>query len=261
MDLFTSNSQQVTSFSMIKADLGTDGWQLLVLSGIARPEWLVNDDGNLYQMTFVVHQGVFASNLGQANAMVGLASIHNDDSAFTFAVDEATVTLDPAGELLLNVHGALMGSTTVLSRFSYQIVATLVSVTSRISGEVTWLPTTWAPPSLDPGVVGAQLGIVANQFQLIPAPPPPAPSSFGTVQLTPLVNGYVTSVAETAGSYVAQYEIDNVPLGQQLQVSVALGNVFGGSTAVHVDGPSVFTLTASAASQDGENFYVEGPAK
>jgi hypothetical protein len=258
--LYVTNSQQVTSFYKLQVDLGTPDQQLLVLSGIVTQGLRVNDDDNIYCHEFIVHQKVFAKSLVQANVQVGLASTH-DDSAFVFAVDHAQAYLDPGtGELLLDVHCVLMGSYTELTRFSYQMVAVLETVVGTITGKITWTSDVWDPPSLDPSTVGAQMGIVANQYLYIPAPPsPPAPyPGFGTTQLTPLVNGYVTSVIRDNHSYVASYEIDNVALGPQLQVTLALGGSFGRATARFAwAGPTQFTLTVSTPSQGNEDFVIQ----
>jgi glycine/D-amino acid oxidase-like deaminating enzyme len=86
------------------------------------------------------------------------------------------------------------------------------------------------------------------------------PSRTPTVDLTALTQGYVTSVSTDAGSYTAQYEIQDVPLAQQLQVTLTVGPVFGEALAVRVDGPPVFTLTGASPQQGSEDFLITTPA-
>jgi hypothetical protein len=249
MDLYVSDPNQVTSFSQIVADLGADNRQLMVLSGIARPEWHVNDDGHLAQNEFVVHQGVYAEDLDatNVNVMVGLCSIHNNDSAFVFAVDQAQVTFDATGEMILTVDAALLGNDTNLSRFSYQIVATLTPVHATISGVVSWPAEIWQPPDDSVAKVGAQVSIIANRVVPIEGP------GFGGDQLTPVARGVISNVelrhlGRSTRFYAATYTIENAPLGQLLQVSVDLGRAFGRAAAALVEGPRQFELNVAQPS-------------
>lgn len=124
--LYVGNRLQVESSSTIDADLGVDDRRLMGFSGVARPEWHVDDSDTAHQ-DIRVHLGEHVRDLEQVSVLVGLASIYNDDSQFAFAVDTARVDLDPeSAELLLTVNAAVMGTSSTLNRFSYQIVATVV---------------------------------------------------------------------------------------------------------------------------------------
>jgi len=67
----------VTSTSVISADLGAN--QLLVISGIAIPDWNINDN-NLHRDTVQVQLGVYALTIEVATVDVALCSIANDNS-------------------------------------------------------------------------------------------------------------------------------------------------------------------------------------
>jgi hypothetical protein len=69
-----------------------------------------------------------------ATKVVGLASIHNEDSDFWFATDSATVDIDPADSTLrLNVPIAVKGNPSLLSRFSYMVNVPSDPITSKIA--------------------------------------------------------------------------------------------------------------------------------
>lgn len=243
----------VTSTSMISADLGNNQ-SLVVISGIAIPNWIIDDDGHLYFQTFLVHLGIYALDMIQSSVVVALCSIENNNSSFTFAVNDASVALSPdTGELILTANTALSGSRTALSRFSYQIVATVEPVVAKISGVIAWPTELWDPPSLDPAVIAPQLAIAANQFV------PGGPGSFGS-NVT-VAKGTVTSVERlelpTPGqrgrltqTCFASYEIDNPPLYAPLNVRVTPSAVFkspgNAIGAAQVSGPALFTLTTTA---------------
>jgi hypothetical protein len=247
------DTKQVESVSFIEADLGVFNRRLLVLSGIALTDWKYNSDQTFPGMT-QVRLGVFASNLEQWSAFVGLASIGNDDSSFVFAVDTATVLLDPTtGEMLLNVNTALMGSWSYLGRFSYQVVATVVQVTAHIGGTITWPKSLFTPQSLDPALVVDAFVIRANRYENIP----PSANSFGFEKLTPLAPGQIYRVQAHGANFVADYRIDNPQLAIDLKVTVDAGNSLrqaGNVVVGQVAGPTVFKLTGSAPSIEGINF-------
>ena len=240
----------VTSTSVITADLGTD--QLLVISGIAIPNWVINDE-NLYQDFVEVRLGVYALNIRAATVDVGLCSIANDDSTFTAAVDTATVSTSASGEMTLTVALALQGNNSALSRFSYQIVAKVDLATARITGSVGWLGSLWEPPGDPPAdyaAAEANLGIVASQ--LVPSTSPGTFSSWqpvGQSRITELTRVPVGLDIQVE----AAYEILGVPFGQELRVTVSPSPVFAqhiantdSIIAVQTSGPPEFTLTPAA---------------
>ena len=110
------NPAQVTSVGQIDADLGAGNRRLLVLSGIALTDWKYDSDELAHGET-QINLGVYARDLEQWSAFVGLASISNDETEFVLATDTARVELDPgSGEALLKVHTALMGEWSCVGR-------------------------------------------------------------------------------------------------------------------------------------------------
>jgi hypothetical protein len=120
-ELNVTNSDQVSSPQVLEASLGTLQRQLLIFTGIAIPNW--DSRGLLDRETVIVKLGrrVLQKPVdGQWSATVGLASMANTDSDFTFAADNVAVDVDKDMQLQLIVDIAVQGSTSVLSRFSYQ---------------------------------------------------------------------------------------------------------------------------------------------
>jgi hypothetical protein len=96
------DSSEVESASAIGADRGVAGRRLPVLSGVA----LVNgecDSGEVWRGETQVGLGIFASNLEQWRALVGLASTANDESSFVFAADTAQVRLPARSSLRISL--------------------------------------------------------------------------------------------------------------------------------------------------------------
>lgn len=224
-----------------------DGQTLLVLSGIAEPDWVVNDDGHIYYQDIQVRLGVFALTIQQATITVGLASVANGDSAFTLALNTGTLSLDPnTGELLLDVAAAALGNQTAVSRFGYQVVTTVDRVMPKITGDVGWPSSLWAAGDVQ--AVNAQLHIVASIVV-----PPSGPQQFGTTE--PIAAAELTTVSRQSDGYiVASFEIDDVPLYRPLAVSVTPGADFkppAGEylTVIQTGGPTEFTLTQSTPAE------------
>jgi len=64
-------------------------------------------------------------------------ALDNGAESFIFALDEATVEVEPgSGELQLRVKAALLGEETYIHRFGYQVVAHVHRVRARISGTI-----------------------------------------------------------------------------------------------------------------------------
>ena len=103
-DLGPPPSPSLPSFSMIAAEM-PEGEQLLVISGIAEPDWRIDDPANLYIAGADVHLGVWSAEVKQATVTGGLCSVANGDSRFTLALDRAGLLplADTGGELVLGV--------------------------------------------------------------------------------------------------------------------------------------------------------------
>lgn len=246
---------QVVSVSQIDADLGVGARHLLVLSGIAMTSWEVDTD-EVQRGETHVRLGVYASNLEQWSAFVGLASISNDETGFVFATDSASVQIDPSGELILIFKPAVMGEPSGLHRVSYQVVATVVHVSPHIAGTITWPKSLFTPPSRDVSTVAGQLSVMANRYERV------TPSGgFAYDKLTPATPGQIVKLDIGPNDCVAYYRIENPVMAVALKVTVDIGPKFSVQPPNYLvvgraAGPDVFTLTGSAPSVDGLNFVV-----
>jgi hypothetical protein len=238
--------KQVESVSFIDADLGAANRRLLVMSGIALIDFRYDSD-ELWRGQTQVRLGVFASNLEQWSAFVGLAVIGNDESPFVFAADTATVSLDKmTGELLLDINTALMGEWSYLGRISYQVVVTIVRVSPHIAGTITWAKSIFTPQALDSSLVAGALVVMANRHERITPP-----SGFAFDKLTPMTPGHIFKLESHGENFVAFYRVDNPQMAIPLKVTVEASGPFqqAGTVLVgQVAGPMVFTLTGSAPS-------------
>ena len=111
---------QVPSFSRIRIPLA-DGTELLIISGIAEPDWVINDDGNTYAADVYVPLEVTVTKIQQATITGGLCSIANGHTRFLFSLDSASLLQNP--ELVFKLSMTALGGQTAISRFSFQAVA------------------------------------------------------------------------------------------------------------------------------------------
>jgi hypothetical protein len=235
--------------------------ELMVISGIAIPDWIVNDH-DLHRDTVQVQLGVYALNIQALTVDVALCSVANGGSAFTFAVDDATVDLSPSGEMTLTAAIAVQGSGSALSRFSYQIVALVNPASPLITGTVTWQGL-WQPAGDQPAdlaTANQNLGIQA--YQVLPTPPG------SLIPITQPVGGCsVTSMSISDGEVVAVYEItsisgNEIPFGQPLLVQVSPSSAFSDAASPQMiivtptSGPEQFTLTPASPQQSGIDFLI-----
>ena len=233
---------QVSSATVLDADLGVDNRHLLVLSGIAISGWEIDSDETALR-GLRVRLATYARDLEQASPYVGLASIANDESEFVFAADSARVDLDAdTGELSLYMHTALMGQTSSLNRIAYQVVATVVRVGVSISGSITWPTSLMRPASNDPSIVAPHFMVVANHREMTPGDGLWAPME----KLTPIVPGAILSVKVGRTECTATYRIDNPPMALPLKVTATVDPSFApGHNVVprRTAGPDIFTLS------------------
>jgi hypothetical protein len=246
-DRHAANQNEVGSVNTITADIA-GGRQLIVTSGIVLRDWVIRD-GNMQTESLQVFLNVTARNLEQVSAFVGLASIANEDTEFTFATDSAVVTIEPnTGELILHVNTALLGDS-ALNRISYQVVATVVSIDSSITGSITWSPSLYVPNPQQASTVAPEIPIFADKYELIPG----TAGSLTIVgadqeRLTPQTQGEIESFDFDGKTCVARYRIVNPPKAMPLKVVVTPSTAFGGGAKVQanrISGPEVLTLTLS----------------
>jgi hypothetical protein len=136
MDLDSANPSQVESPQRIDVFLGNPNRTLVICSGIALPNW--DSQGNLDRTIVRVDLHVQATALLTWTAVVGLASISNDDSEFTFATDSAFAAIDPNGNIFLVANIAVQGEPSTMSRFSYQTHLLISKDQPIISGTIQW---------------------------------------------------------------------------------------------------------------------------
>jgi hypothetical protein len=242
--LDVKNPQHVSSATVVEADLGVANRRLLIMSGLAMVNWVIDTD-ELTGAETRVNLGVFARDLESASPFVGLAHIANDETGFAMAVDQAKVQLDPAtGELFLYFKMALMGEWSSLERVGYQVVATVVRADASISGTISWPTSLYRPPSADPASVAPHLVITANHRTMSQPDGPFAPEE----RLEPVANGAVTNVIIADDTCRATYRIAAPPMAMPLKVTLAVNRSFApnahGTLRPKLSaGPEVFTLT------------------
>lgn len=244
MDLDAGNPAHVAGHSVIDADLGVGGRRLVVISGIALPSWQIDSD-EVHRGECKLNLRVQAENLEQSTIQVGLASIGNDDTAWTFATDQARLEVAPTGDLILLTNLAIMGETSDIHRFSYQVVLTKRIVFSEITGTITWQARNFRPDSASPSAVANNISVMAH-FREVTV----ITTGFGgeIEHLTPAKPGEIISVNVTDTTCQAVYRIPDPPKGRQLKVVVeAVGFVVNPPNSI-VTGPvspngDIVTLT------------------
>lgn len=254
--------EQVVGHAVLRADLGVGGRHLVVISGIARPEWVIDDD-SAHRETCRLKLREPAGALEQSTVHVGLASVGNDDTSWAFATDQAALEVDDAGELVLVTNLALMGEPSGLHRFSYQVVLTTRVVVTEITGTISW-PTPWyRPTSPSPAGVSGVFTVMANDRTVTQL----TGGLGGTVEhLTPVTPGEIVSVVIAEDTCRATYRIVEPPKGRELKVTVAQSGLRGPGEisvgpVVRPDGDLV-TLSVAQPSQSGVDFVAgsyQGP--
>ncbi|MCA2272545.1 hypothetical protein JF780_07095 [Mycobacterium intracellulare] len=254
MDLDRLRDGDVTSHRRIDADLGVLGRHLVVISGIACPNWKINDD-NRHADKCVLHLRERVDDIeGTPAVFVGLASVANGESEYTFATDAATVDVDDAGELVLHTDLVLIGEWSALSRFSYQIVLTTRKVVAEISGTISW-PTQWfRPPTPDPAGVSGIFTVVANRREITEKNSGPGQFGEFTEVLTPITPGEIVSVSIDEETTRAVYRIVEPPKGLELKVTVAQDGSLGDGVLFDAPHGDLVTLTVAQPTRSDIDF-------
>lgn len=253
------DDRQVASVSSFEVLVGEPGQRLIIMSGIAIPEFRTNHDEEVRQDEIVVRLGVHVSALDKAVAHVGLASISNDETNFLFALDTAQVEVETGtGELLLRVTAAILGEETLIHRFGYQVVAHVRKVVARISGVISVPIDILDVSHLSLPEVGALFEITANRVER--KPPPPGGGGFGFERFIPVATGVTGKVRRGAETtHFVDYVIDGCPFNTPLQVKMEpVGHLATLSSVVvgQVAGPRPVVLTNLAPDASGVDFAV-----
>ena len=248
-------STQVDNPRVIEATLGQADRKMMIFSGIALPEWSVNDDENVYHEEVTVNLRRTVLAVEQATVTVGLASISNDDTVFLIAADTARVDIDPdSQELVLKVALALQGEHTGLNRFGYQVVAVVTTQATGISGTIRWSRDVFDAANQTSGQIAQMFQITANRVERVTPP-----GGFAFDRYTPVAFGVTTGFSQDTDGFSVTYEIPGAPYNQPLVVRVEVGAGFqasGTPVAGQISGPNPVVLTVATPGVTGVDFRV-----
>jgi hypothetical protein len=246
-------SQPIPSAPFLEFDTLTPGTKGVIFSGIAVPEWHINDDGKIYRESYTIDLGYPATQVTYGTASVGLASIYNSGSAFLFGIDDYILGIDPNSQhLTLTVDLACLGAKSNLSRIAYQVVATVVVPETGISGTITFPQGLFGAAPVTLAGLKSLLVITANTFIS------GGGGGFGSGQTYLVQYGALTSVTTQGGNVIANYNIASPPFNLPLSIQVNPANAFPPNDAiVQIAGPSPITITLQAPAANGVNFIYQ----
>jgi hypothetical protein len=253
----TLNQNQVSSPGVLDVLLGVPQSHLLIFTGIAIPEFSTDDD--LIREQVIVPLGRTVSNPlipFQYSAEVGLASIGNADSDYTFATDDVKVIADPqTGELQLVCDIAVQGSSK-LHRFSYQANVIVETKEPAISGKIIWKNST---ASAQPQFANDLFSVQASIFI------PPPPGVFGGSYEKVADGTVIYPPVQTPGGFFVDYVIENPPLNTDLFIFctpvdgaflAAPGTLSGSFSCDQTSGPSPVNLAVPNLQVGGVDFLL-----
>ena len=251
--LDVNNSSQVSSPQVLDVFLGVPQSHLLIFTGIAIPEYATDDDYIREQV--IVKLGRTISNPQipfPFSAVIGLASIGNTDSNYTFGTDDVSVIADPqSGELQLFCDIAVQGSS-ILHRFSYQANVIVQTSEASISGQVIWKNS----------VATALPQFANNLFTVVAAIVIPDPQGLGATFQKVADGILLYPPTQTSDGFFVDYVIQDPPLNVDLflfcnPVSGAFSPVESPGGLFHCDqisGPSPVNLSPSNFQMGDVNF-------
>jgi hypothetical protein len=237
------NSSEVASPNMLDIFIGSPPRHLLIFTGIAMPVLESNGQLDGQEITIDLNK---RSNVRfpPFTAVVGLASIYNEDSDLIFATDDVRVTTDEAMNLFLVCNIAVMGDSSVLHRFSYQATVFTEADNGTISGSIRWNPHFM---TFDPN------GNMGNDLFLIEAFAVKFlnnPDGFISQSLQLQKTGHTIGPPLWMGRLMGiSYEIKDLPIGVKLVVKVTakpgaflITNSKSNFSFIQVSGPSIIEL-------------------
>lgn len=255
IELDSNINTQVDNARVIVATLGQADRKLMIFSGIALPEWSVNDDEHVYHEDVIVNLRRTVLAVEQATVTVGLASISNDDTVFLIAADTASIDIKPGSqELILKVALALQGEHTGLNRFGYQVVAVVTTQATGISGTIRWKREVFDATNQSSGQIAQMFKITANTVERV-APP----QGFAFDRYTPVAPGVTAGFSHNENEFLVPYEIPGAPYNQPLVVRVDVGagfNATGTPVAGQISGPNPVVLTIATPGVTNVDFRV-----
>lgn len=255
IELDSNINAQVDNARVIEATLGQTDRKLMIFSGIALPEWSVNDDEHVYHEDVIVNLRRTVLAVEQATVTVGLASISNDDTVFLIAADTASIDIKPGSqELILKVALALQGEHTGLNRFGYQVVAVVTTQATGISGTIRWSRDVFDAANQSSGQIAQMFRITANTVERVSPP-----QGFAFDRYTPVAPGVTTGFSHLDNDFLVPYEIPGAPYNQPLVVRVEVGagfNASGSPAAGQISGPNPVVLTVMTPGVTNVDFRV-----
>lgn len=260
--LDVNNPNQVSSPAALDVVLGVPQGHLLIFTGIAIPEYDTNDDLIREPVTVNLGKTVLNPKIPFTySATVGLASIGNSDSDFTFATDDVSVVADPTtGQLQLVCDLAVQGSSQ-LHRFSYQANVIVQTTEPSISGSIFWRRSVaTVQPQFTNNLFTVQAAVLI----------PPQPGQFGGT-LQKVADGTVIYPAAPANpnflpdGFFVQFLIENPPVDTPLYIICnpvdgafqAAGSQSGTFSCATISGPSPMTLAPPNLQLNAVDFILE----
>jgi hypothetical protein len=251
---------QVSSWKEIDVVLADPTRRMRIISGIAIPEIQVDDDDTPNRDECIVHTGAILPDFIQATCQVGLASITNDESSYTFAIDDAWVDVDPAnGEVLLHASLVAKGDGSSLSRFGFQIVVLYGNRVTGVYGRIYWSSAVLdATPHIftKAGVPFHPINVPTLVEVHAKLRGPTTPGQQGDIISGTAETdiGFVTptgSIHHDGGDFWVAYAFDHLPLGVSIRLAAEKESPrFGGPLDfVTILGPNPVFLTPSHLSE------------
>jgi hypothetical protein len=253
--LDANNPDHVSNRRVIEAELGQADRKMMIFSGIAIPDFHINDDDRNYNETVVLNLRKSVLAVEQATIGIGLASLGNGESLFLIACDTARLDVDPnSQELLLKADLVLRGEGTGLMRFGYQVVTVVTTQATGISGTIRWAKSIFDASTLNSGQIAQMFRITANHVEHINEP-----SGFVHDKYTPVAFGVPAGFSRSGQDFVVPYEIPGAPYNQPLVVLVEVGAIFRSAApplAAQTAGPNPVILTIAKPGVTGVDFRI-----
>jgi hypothetical protein len=255
LDAGSQPPQGVAGPSSISFFVGNPPRQMLIFSGVALANWDSQSDLDFAEAR--VKLGASSTEHFQYTSSVGLGSIYNEDSDFTFAADQAWVVADSqTGELTLHVTLAVQGEPSVLNRFTYHVQVLSDPIVASISGTIRWHEAFGDPTSAVLDGASPMFRVVAG----ITVELPPV-GGFRQFRWDEHASGFTTAVPVKAGGmWAVPYLINHVPLGTQFEVRPDPSAALAGPPPGYIGTPSfappvrIVELTPSWPAATGVDF-------
>ena len=207
--------QGVLPQPVLRLFVGNPPREMLIFAGVAIVDW--ESEGNLKvrREDVIIKLGAKTTARFDRTCSVSLAAIYNTDSDFLFAADDSSVEVGPDGQLELHVKIAVQGDKSVLIRFSYHVQVLSDPLVSKVSGTIRWNQQ-WGDPTQEAiDQIASMFRVAAGSWVVDPV----AGGGFGGNHWQERASTWTTAKPILAnGMWAVSYVIENVPLGQRLDV-------------------------------------------